>query len=77
MGSSSTNQTFSESRKKVTQTGFDFNFSFSRESGLNVSDIYNWQTGNFTEENDTDNEVQTEALYGIARGYLRLLGQLF
>ncbi len=59
------------------QTGFDFNFSFSRESGLNVSDIYNWQTGNFTEENDTDNEVQTEALYGIARGYLRLLGQLF
>ncbi|MBQ4245685.1 MAG: hypothetical protein II733_00850, partial [Succinivibrio sp.] len=59
------------------QTGFDFNFSFTRESGLNVSDIYNWQTGNFTEENDTDNEVQTEALYGIARGYLRLLGQLF
>ena len=59
------------------QTDFDFSFSFTRESGLNVSDIYNWQTGNFEESKSTDDEVQTEVLYGIARGYLRLLGELF
>lgn len=59
------------------QTGFDFSFSFTRESGLNVSDIYNWQIGNFAEQNNTDDQAQTEALYGIARGYLRILGQMF
>ncbi len=63
--------------KMKEQTGFDFSFSFTRESGLNVSDIYNWQTGTFAESKGAEDEVQTEALYGIARGYLRILGQMF
>ncbi|MBQ7149235.1 MAG: hypothetical protein IJR96_10875 [Pseudobutyrivibrio sp.] len=63
--------------KLSEQTGFDFSFSFTRETGLSVSDIYNWQLGNFKEKNSTENEVQTEALYGIARGYLSVLHELF
>ncbi len=63
--------------KLSEQTGFDFSFSFTRETGLSVGDIYNWQLGNFKEINSTENEVQTEALYGIARGYLSVLHELF
>ncbi len=59
------------------QTGFSFTFSFTREAGLSVNDIYNWQLGNFKEVEDRENEIQTEALYSIARSYLNVIGEMF
>ncbi len=58
-------------------TGFSFSFSFTREVGISVNDIYNWQMGNFKPEENRDNKVQTEALYNIARGYLNVIGEMF
>ena len=59
------------------ETGYSFSFTFTRESGVSVNDIYNWQLGNFEATDSRDNEIQTEALYGIARGYLSALSQMF
>ena len=59
------------------QTGFSFTFSFTREAGISVNDIYNWQLGNFQEVENRDNEIQTEALYSIARSYLNVIGEMF
>ncbi|QFJ54080.1 DUF6240 domain-containing protein [Pseudobutyrivibrio xylanivorans] len=59
------------------ETGYSFSFTFSRESGVSVNDIYNWQLGIFEATDSRDNEIQTEALYGIARGYLSALSQMF
>jgi hypothetical protein len=59
------------------QTGFSFTFSFTREAGLSVNDIYNWQLGNFKEVENRENEIQTEALYSIARSYLNVIGEMF
>jgi hypothetical protein len=58
-------------------TGFNFTFSFTRESGVSVKDVYNWQLGNFEVSEDRDNEIQTEALYRIARGYLNVIAEMF
>ena len=62
------------------ETGFSFSFSFTRESGISVNDIYNWELGNFqvaeTSENEKS-EIQTEALYSIARSYLSVIGEMF
>jgi len=63
--------------KMQQETGFSFSFSFTREVGVSVNDVYNWQLGNFKENSSKDNEVQTEALYGIARGYIKLIGEMF
>ncbi len=59
------------------QTGLSFSFSFTRQQGITVNDVYNWQLGNFTPVENRDNEIQTEALYGIARGYMDVIGELF
>ncbi len=59
------------------QTGYTFNFSFTRQSGISMSDLYNWNLGNFQEAATKDNEIQTEALYGIARSYMNVISQLF
>ena len=59
------------------ETGFEFTFSFTRSTGVSVNDIYNWQLGNFTPNESRDNQIQTEALYGIARGYINLIGDIF
>jgi hypothetical protein len=39
--------------------------------------VYNWQLGNFQVEEKRDNEIQTEALYGIARGYIKVMSEMF
>ncbi len=65
----------SEIMKK--ETGFSYNFSFTRETGISVNDVYNWQLGNFKESKNLDDEIQTEALYGIARGYIKVVSELF
>ncbi len=59
------------------ETGFAFSFSFTQSVGLSASDIYNLSLGNFQEKNSGDKEVQTEALYGIARGYIRVISEIF
>jgi hypothetical protein len=63
------------------QTGFMFSFSFTQSIGISASDIYNWNLGNFAVADDVtrakDNEIQTEALYGIARGYIDVIAELF
>jgi hypothetical protein len=63
------------------ETGFAFSFSFTQSIGLSASDIYNINFGNFAPATDLakarDNEIQTEALYGIARGYIDVIGELF
>ena len=61
------------------ETGYSFSFRFSQETGLSASDIYNWNIGNFetASENGKDNEIQTQALYSIARGYMNVIGELF
>ncbi len=61
------------------ETGYTFSFRFSQETGLSASDIYNWNIGNFETagENGKDNEIQTQALYSIARGYMNVIGELF
>ena len=59
------------------ETGFSFSFSFTRVEGVSVTDVYNWQLGNFTVEEKRDNEIQTEALYGIARGYIKVMSEMF
>ncbi|MBR5637382.1 MAG: hypothetical protein IKW81_10690 [Pseudobutyrivibrio sp.] len=59
------------------KTGFRFTFSFTRDAGISINDIYNWQLGNLKTVDDRDNEIQTEALYGIARGYLNVIREMF
>lgn len=64
------------------ETGFTFSFNYIRQNGISVNDIYNIQTGNYDAVNGgateaSSNEVQTEALYGIARGYLKVINELF
>ena len=59
------------------ETGFSFSFSFTRVEGVSVTDVYNWQLGNFAVEEKRDNEIQTEALYGIARGYIKVMSEMF
>lgn len=59
------------------ETGFAFSFSFTRVQGVSVTDVYNWQLGNFEQAENRDNEIQTEALYGIARGYIKVMGEMF
>ena len=59
------------------KTGFTFSFSFTREAGASVNDIYNWQMGNFETVENRDNDIQTEALYNIARSYLNVIGEMF
>ena len=59
------------------ETGFSFSFSFTRVEGVSVTDVYNWQLGNFQVEEKRDNEIQTEALYGIARGYIKVMSEMF
>ncbi len=59
------------------ETGFSFSFSFTREAGVSVNDVYNWQLGNFEVVDNKDNEIQTEKLYSIARGYLNVIGEIF
>ncbi|SCZ78873.1 DUF6240 domain-containing protein [Pseudobutyrivibrio xylanivorans] len=66
--------------KMKAETGFSFSFSFIRESGISVNDVYNWELGNFqvAEANENEkNEIQTEALYSIARSYLSVIGEMF
>ncbi|MCR4567856.1 MAG: DUF6240 domain-containing protein [Pseudobutyrivibrio sp.] len=58
------------------ETGFAYSFSFTREIGVSVNDVYNWQLGNFTQAKTKDNAIQTEALYGIARGYIRVISEI-
>ncbi|MBR5648895.1 DUF6240 domain-containing protein [Pseudobutyrivibrio sp.] len=58
------------------ETGFSFSFSFTRVEGVSVTDVYNWQLGNFAVEEKRDNEIQTEALYGIARGYIKVMSEM-
>ncbi|MCR4830307.1 MAG: hypothetical protein K5883_02510, partial [Pseudobutyrivibrio sp.] len=59
------------------ETGFTFSFTFTQSVGLSATDIYNMQLGNFAVTDNRDNEVQTEALYGIARGYFNVIAELF
>ena len=59
------------------ETGFSFSFSFTRVECVSVTDVYNWQLGNFAVEEKRDNEIQTEALYGIARGYIKVMSEMF
>ena len=58
-------------------TGFSFEFSFTRNQGISVNDIYNWQLGNFVEDNSRENKIQTQSLYGIARSYIDVIGKIF
>lgn len=66
--------------KMTAETGMSFTFSFNRESKVTVNDVYNWELGNFqivkASENEK-NEIQTEALYSIARSYLNVIGEMF
>ena len=71
------NQAETISEIMQAETGFEFNFSFTRESGVSVNDVYNWQLGNFQVNESIDDEIQTQALYGIARGYFKVVGELF
>lgn len=59
------------------ETGFAFSFTFTQSFGLSAADIYNMQLGNFAVSDNRDNEIQTEALYGIARGYFNVIAELF
>ena len=59
------------------ETGFAFSFTFTQSFGLSAADIYNMQLGNFAVSDSRDNEIQTEALYGIARGYFNVIAELF
>ena len=66
--------------KMKTETGYSFSFSFTRESGVSVNDVYNWELGNFQVADNSEkekNEIQTEALYSIARSYLNVIGEMF
>ncbi len=58
-------------------TGYNFKFSFVRDQGVSVNDVYNWQMGNFEATKSRDNEIQTEALYTIARSYIDVLADIF
>ncbi|MCR4695444.1 MAG: DUF6240 domain-containing protein [Pseudobutyrivibrio sp.] len=78
----STREMFAENAPRIAsimqeETGFAYSFSFSQRSKISASDIYNWQLGNFEEAESRDNEIQTEALYKIARGYINVIGQMF
>ena len=63
------------------ETGYTFSFSYTQSAGISASDIYNWNIGNFELADELakarDNEIQTEALYGIARGYINVVAELF
>ncbi|MCR5415230.1 MAG: DUF6240 domain-containing protein [Pseudobutyrivibrio sp.] len=65
------------------ETGFTFEFSFTRSNSVSVNDVYNWENGNVSDlanvkaENSTEDRVQTEALYGIARGYINVVAEMF
>ncbi|MBR1623158.1 MAG: hypothetical protein IJ675_04545, partial [Pseudobutyrivibrio sp.] len=59
------------------ETGYAFSFSFTQSFGISASDVYNWQLGNFQVSENRENEIQTEALYGIARGYINVISELF
>ena len=59
------------------ETGYGFSFSFGESRSTDVSELYNRETGNFQQTEDRDNEIQTEALYGIARGFIRVMGEMF
>lgn len=59
------------------ETGFSFTFSFAREVGISVNDIYKIENGSFEVTEDRSNEVQTEALYGIAKSFISLMGEMF
>ena len=61
-------------------TGYAFSFSFTRSMGLSAADIYNWDAGNIKPDavvNAKDNEIQTQALYKIARGYIDVMAEIF
>nr|MCR5580418.1 hypothetical protein [Pseudobutyrivibrio sp.] len=59
------------------ETGLSFNFSFARNTGVSVNDVYNWELGNYQQITERDNEIQTERLYSIARGYIKVMGEMF
>ena len=60
------------------ETGYAFSFSFTQSFGLSAADIYNMQQGNFDSDiSEEDYNIQTQALYGIARGYLKVISELF
>ncbi len=67
------------SEQMQAETGFSFSFSFTKANGITASDIYNMQQGLLatTDASLEKDEIQTEALYGIARSYMKLIGELF
>ncbi len=73
---------FEKHREKIEEemkrnTGFDFSFSFTKAAGISAEDIYNWQLGNFVNTNSKENEIQTNALYSIARSYINVVAEMF
>lgn len=79
---------FAEAAPRIAQimqeeTGFAFKFSFANDS-VDVNEIYKLEAGAYQEaeevveagkkEYDT---IQTEALYGIARGFIKVVGDMF
>ncbi len=64
-----------------SETGFGFRFEFTRAQGVSVNDVYSWEVGNFASDtlnqDEEENAIQTQALYGIARSYIDVIGQMF
>ena len=66
------------------ETGFAFSFSFTQSFGLSAADIYNMEQGNYeglaaagVSGEASQDEIQTQALYSIARGYINVIAELF
>jgi len=66
------------------ETGFAFSFSFTQSFGLSAADIYNMEQGNYeglatagASGEASQSEIQTQALYSIARGYINVIAELF
>ena len=66
------------------ETGFAFSFSFTQSFGLSAADIYNMEQGNYegiaaagVSGEASQDEIQTQALYSNARGYINVIAELF
>lgn len=66
------------------ETGYAFSFSFTQSFGLSAADIYNMEQGNYeglaiagVSGEASQSEIQTQALYSIARGYINVIAELF
>ena len=68
------------------ETGYAFSFIFTQSLGLSAADFYNMELGNYeglagavgtSVTGDSQSEIQTQALYSIARGYINVIAELF